>query len=84
MRIQRVVLEHHCDVAVFGLYVVHQLAVYIQLARRNLLKTGHHAKRGGFAATRRPYEYDKLFVIDLQVEVGHCFHAALIDLVDVS
>jgi hypothetical protein len=36
---------------------------------RNLLKTGQTTKRGGLAAARRANQYEKLFVLDLDIQV---------------
>ena len=49
MRIQRVVLEHHRDVAIFRLLVVAHDAVDLQRAAANVLQTRDHAQRRGLA-----------------------------------
>ena len=53
VRIKRIVLEDHRDVAVFGRDVVHLLAVDEELAAADLLETGDHAQRGRLAAAAR-------------------------------
>ena len=50
MGIQGVALEHHGDVPVLGLHVVHQLAVDVQLAAGDILQPGDHPQGGGLAA----------------------------------
>ena len=80
MRVERVVLEDHRNVAVLGGHVVHQLAVDVQLARADLLQTRHHAQRGGFAAARRADEDDELAVGNVEVEFLHGDHALVGDL----
>ena len=69
MRIQRVVLEDHGDVAVLGIDVVHELAVDVELAPGDVLEAGDHAHRGGLAAARRADDDDELAIGDLKVEV---------------
>jgi hypothetical protein len=51
MRVERVRLEHHGDVAIFGRDLVHDPAVDRDLARSNRFKTGDHAQDGCFTAT---------------------------------
>ena len=80
VRVERVVLEDHRNVAVLGGHVVHQLAVDVQLARADLLQTRHHAQRGGFAAARRADEDDELAVGNVEVEFLHGDHALVGDL----
>ena len=69
VRVQRVVLEHHRDVAVDGVEVVDDLAADQDLARGRVLETRHHPQRRRLAAARRPDEDHELAVVDLQVEV---------------
>jgi hypothetical protein len=71
VRIQRVVLEHHGDVAVLRGNVVHQLVADVQLALGDLLQAGDHAQRGGLAAAGGADEDDEFLIGDLQVEIGH-------------
>jgi hypothetical protein len=49
VRVQGVRLEHHGDVAILGLEVVHDLAADAQLARRDRLEPGDHPQRGRLA-----------------------------------
>ena len=81
--IQCVALEHHRDVPVFGLHVVDQLAVDVQLSLADLLQARHHPQGGGLAAAGGAHQHDELLVRDLQVEVAHCGDRVVIDLVDV-
>ena len=71
VRVEGVVLENHRDVTVFGGYVVDQTVADVELAAGDFFQTGHHAKRGGFAAAGRADQYDKLFVFNVQVKVAH-------------
>ena len=61
--IQGVILEHHCDIAVFGSYVVHQLSVDEQLTFRDLLEPGDHSEGRGFAASGRPDKYHEFLIV---------------------
>ena len=68
VRIERVVLEHHRDVAVLRRQVVDDAAR--RSGRRPtviVLEPRDHAERGRLAAARRPDEHDELAVVDLQV-----------------
>jgi hypothetical protein len=69
VRIERVGLEHHGDVAVLGRNAVHHLIVDPQLARGNRLEAGDHAQRGRFAAAGRPEQHHELAVLDQQRDV---------------
>src|SRR5699024_8928394 len=44
MRIQSVVLEYHCDITVFRLYIVHYLAVDLQCTAGDVLESCNHTK----------------------------------------
>ena len=80
VRIKRIVLEDHRDVAVFGRDVVHLLAVDEELAAADLLETGDHAQRGRLAAAARADEHDELLVGHVDVEVLHGDNAFVSDL----
>ena len=69
VRIQRVALEHHRDVAVARGDLVDDLAADPQLAGRDVLEPRDHVQRGRLPATGRPDEDHELAVGDLQVEV---------------
>ena len=84
VRVERVVLEDHRDVAVLGGHVVDQLVADVELALADLLEPRDHAQGGGFAATGRADEDDELLVVDLEVEIAHGGHVAGIDLEDVA
>ena len=80
MGIQGVALEHHGDVPVLGLHVVHQLAVDVQLTAGDVLQTGDHPQGGGLAAAGGAHQHDELLVGNVQVEVLHRHHALVGDL----
>jgi hypothetical protein len=50
MSIERVILEHHGDVAILRLQVVHDPAADLDRAAADLLEPGDHAQRRRFAA----------------------------------
>ncbi len=74
VRVQRVVLEYHRDVAVLRRDVVHAALADEDVAPRRVLEARHHAQRGGFAAARWTDEHHELAVEDLEVQVvdGRC------------
>ena len=83
VRVQSVVLEHHRDIAVLRCYIVDQTVAYVELTGRDLLQARDHTQRGRLTAAGRADHDDELFVLDLQIEVGHGHDAARVLLVDV-
>ena len=83
VRVERVALKYHGDVAILRRHVVHQLAVDAKRAGRDFFQAGDHAQRGRLAAARRPDQHDELAILDLQVEVVDRLEATLVDLLDV-
>src|SRR3989475_10759005 len=71
VRVQRVVLEHHGDVAVLRGDVVHHSLADPHRARRDGLEPGEHAQRGALATSRRPDEHHELAVKDGEVDPVH-------------
>src|SRR5207244_9725601 len=69
VRVKRVGLEHHRDVAVLGGNVVHHALADHDAAFADGLDAGEHAKRGRLTAARRTDEHHELLVLDLDVEV---------------
>ena len=68
VRVQRVVLEHHRDVAVLGRHAGHVLAADLDGALVDVLESGEHAQRGALARTGRSDQDDELAVVDVEVE----------------
>ncbi len=68
MRIERVVLEHHRDVAILRLQSIDHLAGDRDGAFGNAFEPGHHPQQGRFAATRRADHHDELAVRDVHVD----------------
>src|SRR6185436_2202822 len=78
--IERVVLEHHGDVAVLGLHVVHHLAADRDLAGGDGFQARDHAKQRGLAAARWAHDHDELAVGDSRRDAmndGHALRVAL-------
>jgi hypothetical protein len=69
MRVKRVVLEYHRNVAMRRRDAIHHLAVDGDLAPAQILEPGDHAQHGRLAAARRSDQHDELLVADLEVDV---------------
>jgi hypothetical protein len=69
VRIERVVLEHHGDVAVLRRQVVDHAIADDDLAAGNLLEPGHHPERGRLAAAGGPDEHHEFLVADVEIHV---------------
>ena len=67
MRVERIVLEHHGDVAILGRQVVDHLAADADLAGRDVLETGQHSQQRRLAAAGRADKDDELAVLDFDV-----------------
>ena len=80
--IESVVLEHHGDIPILGLHVVHQAVADIQLSAGDILQARHHPQGGGFSAARRADEYDEFLVFNFQIKIVDHFHAIVINLFD--
>ena len=82
MRIQSVVLEHHCDLTILRCNIVDQTVADAQFAFGNLFQTRDHTQGCGFTATGRSDQNQKLLVFDLQIEIGNGSYAARILFID--
>jgi predicted metal-dependent HD superfamily phosphohydrolase len=69
MRIERVVLEHHGNVAVAGRQVADLAGADADLAAADLFEAGDHAQQRGLAAARWADENHELPVGDIDAEV---------------
>jgi hypothetical protein len=76
LRIQRVVLEDHRDVALARRHTVHQRIADEHRARRHRLEPGEHPQRRRLAGAGRPHEHHELRVGDLQRQLAHGLHLA--------
>ena len=78
--IERVVLEHHGDVAILRRHVVHQPLADANLARRNVLQTGNHPQGRRLAAPRGTDQHDEFLVLNVEIHAvdgNHLFRKLL-------
>src|SRR5215468_5260124 len=75
VRVERVVLEHHGNVAFFRRHVVHDALADADLTCRDVLQAGDHSQQGRFAAAGRANQHNELPVayrdIDAMDDTGH-------------
>ena len=64
MRIERIILKHHRDVAIHRRQIVDHLIVDQDAPRGDAFEPGHHAQRRGLAAAGRTDQHDKLLVVE--------------------
>ena len=64
MRIERIVLEHHRDVALFGLDIVDDAVADRNRARGDVFEAREHPQQGRFATTGGADQHDKGPVLD--------------------
>ncbi len=84
VRVERVALEDHRDVALLRREVVDDLVADPELAVGDLLEPGDHAQRGRLAAAGRADEHHQLAVLDREIEVEDRLRAVVVDLLDVG
>ncbi|KKO63297.1 hypothetical protein VM94_03048 [Janthinobacterium sp. KBS0711] len=82
VRIQRIVLEDHGDVALARRQVVDDLPLDGDGAARDGLEPRNHAHQGGFSTTRRAHEDDEFALLDFQVDAMNDFDAVVVLLDD--
>jgi hypothetical protein len=83
VRVQRVVLEHHRDVAVLRRQVVHHPPADHDGAAGDLFQAGDRPQRRRLAASGRTDEHHELALLHLKVQVVERLDAALVHLVHV-
>ncbi len=66
MGIQRIALEHHGDVAIFGRHVVHNAVADLDRPGSDLFQAGQQAQGGGLAAAGGSNQYEEFLVGDVQ------------------
>ena len=71
VRVERVVLEHHRDVAPLRRQVGHVAVADVDGARVDLLEAGEHAQRRRLPGARRADEHHELAVLHVEVERVH-------------
>ena len=83
MRVERVALEDHGDVAVLGRHIDNVDSADPKAAAGDVLQSRDHSQRGGFAAAGRPDEDQELAVLDLEVQLVDCAKIAPVCLADI-
>ena len=83
VRVERVVLEHHGEVAVLGRHLVDAPLADREVAVGDVLEAHDHAQQGGLAAAGGAHEDHELAVGDVQVDALHRVEAVVVGLVDV-
>ncbi len=83
MRIERIVLKHHGNIAFCGFYFVDHAIANGDCAGCNTFETRYHAQESGFTAARRAYQHHKFTVVNLQRYAFDDFYIAAIALADV-
>jgi hypothetical protein len=68
VRVERVVLEHHRDVALLGRNAVDDAVADADLAPADLLEAGDHPQQRRLAAARRTDEHAELAVRDRDID----------------
>ena len=82
MGVQGVTLEHHGDVPVLGLHIIHQFIANVQLTLADFLQSGDHTQGSGLTAAGGTNQNDEFLVCDFQIEVMDCGDTTVIDLLD--
>ena len=72
MRVQRVVLEDHRDVALFRLLTGDVAVADEDASAVDIFEPGEHAQGGRLSAAGGSDEDEELAVLDLEVELVHC------------
>ncbi len=65
MRIERIILEHHGDIAFLGAQVIYHTRTNGDFTIADFLKSCDHAQERGFSAARRANQNDKFAVFDI-------------------
>ena len=71
VRVERVVLKHHRDIAILWRHVVDDVAADHDVAVGDIFQAGDHPQRGRLAAARRSHQHDKLMVGDVEIDAAH-------------
>ncbi|KAG1254300.1 hypothetical protein G6F65_017099 [Rhizopus arrhizus] len=80
VRVQRVALEHHRDVAILRRHVVDHAIADGQRAAADLFQPSHHPQQGRLATAGRADQHHQLAIGDLEAGVLHRDLAVVIDL----
>ena len=77
MRIERIILEHHGDVALFGRHIVDDALADGDLAAGDAFEPGDHAQKRGLAAARRADQHDEFAIRDIDAHTMEDLGAAI-------
>ncbi len=83
VRVERVILKNHGDVAHPGGDIVDEAVADIDLSAASLFQAGDHAERSRFTASARTDEDDELAVADVETHIVDGVKAVGVDLVEV-
>src|SRR6185503_9853651 len=84
VRVERVVLEHHRDIAIGRLDLVDDATADVDLTAGDGLQACDHAQQRGLAAAGRPDQHAELAVADVEIDALDGFEAAGIGFPDVA
>jgi hypothetical protein len=79
MRIERIILEHHRDVSIGRLDLVHDAVADLHRAAGDRLEPRHHAQQGRFSAARWADEHTERAIRDVERHALHGFDVSRID-----
>ena len=74
VRIERIGLEHHGNVAVLRHDVIDHAAADPDFARDDRFQTGDHAQQRGLAAAGGADEHDEFAILDIDIDPVHHLH----------
>ncbi|MNV61806.1 hypothetical protein D3C71_1543300 [compost metagenome] len=77
MRIKRIGLEHHGDIAVLRVEIVDDPLADPEFAAGNRFKTGYHPQQCGLAAAGGADKDDKFAIPDVEIDAVNGFHRAI-------
>ena len=77
MRIERIILKDHRDVALFGREIVYALAVNDKIAARYRFEARNHAQKRRFAAAGRTDQNDKFAIVYIERRVFDRAYSAI-------
>jgi len=74
MRVERVALEHHRDVAARRRHIADGPGSDPDLAACGLVKTSEESEQGAFAATRGADQHQEFTILDCQIQLTNHFN----------
>ena len=84
VRIERVILEYHCDIAVLRCDVVNPPVPNVNIAPRNFFQASNHAKSSRLAATGGADQHNKFAIGNFEIHILDRGHAGSLFLRDKS